>query len=273
MARPVRGVPGVLRGRGTKPRPGRQGIERRKTCRHGGPRARRAGLPRMWRHHQRSVPVQPELPVLPSLPDRRQGPGRPPPLEAAQVSAGGTATARSSTEECAGDASPSGRVLWFNEGLSRWVLWEAGSDAPPLPRAGSRTEAVAAPPAGAPPGNAMSTRGSMRSPYRIVPLVIAVIVVVLALWEATRPPATPPRPTSPPPRPSRASAFSRKATSPSFPVLSPTPVSCSAPKAYVKVVAVLVPGIQAPASWERCGASASDRRGGEPSECILPVKH
>ncbi len=37
--------------------------------------------------------------------------------------------------------------------------------------------------------DAMSTRAPMRSPYRLIPLVrIAVIIVAVALWEATRPP-------------------------------------------------------------------------------------
>ena len=59
--------------------------------------AKRAGMsvhgragqacPEVWRHGQGGLPVQPELPVLPGMPDGREGPGRPPPVEVVEVTA------------------------------------------------------------------------------------------------------------------------------------------------------------------------------------------
>jgi hypothetical protein len=120
----------------------------------------------------------------------------------------------------------------------------------------------------------MSTRASMRSPYRIVPLVIAVIIVVLALWEATRPPGHATKADIAAAEALKGQCLLKEGGKPSFPVLSPTPVSCSAPKAYAKVVAVLVPGH--PGSCPLGSAVVQVLQTGvvgEPSECILPVKH
>jgi len=168
--------------------------------------------------------------------------------------------------------SPSGRTLWFNEGLSRWVLWEPGSDAPPLPPSWEPDEpaAVAAPP----PDNAMSTRAPMRSPYRLIPLVIAVIIVALALWEATRPPGHATKADIAAAEALKGQCLVKEGGKPSFPLLSPTPVSCSEAKAYAKVVAVIVPGH--PGSCPLGSAVVQVLQTGvvgEPSECLLPVKH
>ena len=112
----------------------------------------------------------------------------------------------------------SGRISWFNDGLGRWVTWSPGADAPPLPpgwrgdRDGetvpggggpSRTakEAAKAQTAKAQtaPTDAMARRPSMRSPYRLAPLLIVLFIVAFAVWQATRPAAPrQPRLTLPP---------------------------------------------------------------------------
>ena len=109
-----------------------------------------SSLPAVWQHGQRGLSGQPEFPVLPRVPDRRQGPGRPAPVQAVEMSTG---QARGSGVDGSTDGEvvhrgvrwrrlQKGRVSWFNDGLGRWVAWSPGSDAPPLP------PGWAAPPAG-----------------------------------------------------------------------------------------------------------------------------
>jgi hypothetical protein len=176
-----------------------------------------------------------------------------------------------------------GRVSWFNDGLGRWVTWSPGADAPPLPPgwAGSRDgEAVAAPgivaPAGpqGPPTDAMSRRPSMRSPYRVVPLLVIVFIVGIALWQATRPAAHASRSDISAAEALKGDCLAQKGGTDKSPDYSPAPVSCTGRDAAVKVVAVLVPG---------SGQSASCPQGslvvqvlepnvvGEPSECVLAL--
>ncbi len=167
--------------------------------------------------------------------------------------------------------SSSGRTLWFNGGLSRWVLWEPGSDAPPLPPTWEADEPASV---AVPPANAMATRAPLRSPFRLVPLVIAVIIVALALWEATRPPSHASKADIAAAEALKGQCLVKEGGKPSFPVLSPTPVSCSEAKAYAKVVAVIVPGH--PGSCPSGSAVVQVLQTGavgEPSECLLPVKH
>ena len=193
------------------------------------------------------------------------------------MSAGGTPTSEVVHRGVRWRRSPSGRTLWFNEGLNRWVLWEPGSDAPPLPPSWERDEPVPDEPVltgGPPPPNAMATRAPMRSPYRIIPLVIAVIVVALALWQATRPPGHATKADIAAAEALKGQCLVKEGGKPSFPLLSPTPVSCSAAKAYAKVVAVIVPGH--PGSCPLGSAVVQVLQTGvvgEPSECLLPVEH
>jgi hypothetical protein len=195
----------------------------------------------------------------------------------------------------------SGRFSWFNDGLGRWVVWTPGSDAPPLPPeygpSGSDGEGTTeAPGAGAvsrtagpavardvagPAGSAgsggaadaMSSRKPMSSPYRLVPLLVAVFVVVIALWQATRPPARATQADIAAAQALKGQCLHRQDGARSAPVYSPTPVSCSSAGASVKVVAVLVPG--RPGSCPLSSAVVQVLQAGvvgEPSECILPIR-
>ena len=177
----------------------------------------------------------------------------------------------------------SGRISWFNDGLGRWVTWSAGADAPPLPPgwAGSRDgAAVEAPekvapasPAG-PPTDAMARRPSMRSPYRLVPLLVIVFIVAIALWQATRPAAHASTANIAAAEALKGDCLAQKGGTAKTPDYSPVPVSCTDRNAAAKVVAVLVPG---------AGQSVSCPQGslvvqvlepnvvGEPSECVLPL--
>jgi hypothetical protein len=119
----------------------------------------------------------------------------------------------------------------------------------------------------------MATRAPMRSPFRIIPLVIALCVVAIALWEATRPPGHATKADIAAAVALKGQCLVRTGGNSEFPVLSPTPVNCSDSKAFAKVVAVLVPGH--PGSCPLGSAVVQVLQTGvvgEPSECIIPVK-
>ncbi len=184
--------------------------------------------------------------------------------------------------------SQKGRVSWFNDGLGRWVAWSPGSDAPPLPPGwaappggglvgggvapGTFTVPEQAGPPGA-PADAMSTRPPMRSPYRLVPLVIVAFIVAIAVWQATRPARTASRADIAAAQALKGQCLARDGTG-SAPVYSPTPVNCAAPGALVRVVAVLVPGSVTQGSCPKSSVVVQVIEAnvkGEPSECILAV--
>jgi hypothetical protein len=113
----------------------------------------------------------------------------------------------------------------------------------------------------------------MRSPYRLVPILIAAFVVAVAFWQATRPPARARSADIAAAQALKGQCLVRKGGTASAPVLSGTPVSCGSASAAFRVVAVLVPG--------KPGACPSGSAvvqvlhadiAGEPSECIVPVK-
>ncbi|MGA3220577.1 MAG: hypothetical protein ABSE77_16085 [Acidimicrobiales bacterium] len=182
--------------------------------------------------------------------------------------------------------SASRRVSWFNEGMGRWVVWAPGSDAPPLPPDYAASgDAVAGAPVQTQPAetavgverrrpvDAMSGRKPMTSPYRLAPLLIAVLVIAIALWQATRPPAHATQADIAAAQALKGKCLRQQGGTRSAPVYSPTPITCQSAGASVRVVTVLVPG--------RAGTCPVDsavvqvlQAGvvGEPSECVLPVR-
>jgi hypothetical protein len=182
-------------------------------------------------------------------------------------------------------SASSERISWFNEGLGRWVVWAPRSDAPPLPPAYAatisgtgRADRAGSPARGgtadrrAPP-DAMSGRKPMTSPYRLVPLLIALFVVVLALWQATRPPSRATQADIAAAQALRGQCLQRQRGTKSAPVYSPVAVSCHSAGASVRVVSVLVPG--KPGSCPAGSAVVQVLQAGvsgEPSECVLPIR-
>ncbi len=70
-----------------------------------------------------------------------------------------------------------GRTRWFNEDVNQWVRYRPGDDAPPRPGGWDPT-----------PAQAISrSRPRWRSPYRLIPLVLLVFVVVVGAVQALRP--------------------------------------------------------------------------------------
>jgi hypothetical protein len=183
------------------------------------------------------------------------------------------------------DRSPKGRISWFNDGLGQWVWWSPGSDAPPLPPGwGSQPGGAAVegtvgareqvePPRA--PADAMSTRPPMRSPYRLVPLLLVAFIVAIAFWQATRPATSAGKADIAAAQALAGQCLARSGGTTSAPAYSPTPVSCSAPGASVRVVAVLVPGSGTNGSCPKRSAVVQvlePNVRGEPSECVLPLR-
>ncbi|MGH9107300.1 MAG: hypothetical protein ACRDZX_16040 [Acidimicrobiales bacterium] len=227
-------------------------------------------------------------------------------------------------------------MLWYNEGLRRWVVWSPGSDAPPLPggwaSAGTKAEpggaqrarassgeagaggvagtasagtasagtagagTAGAGTAGAPqargvgrplPSDAMTRRPSMRSPYRLVPIFMAVLIVAFAVYQATRPPSHATQQDIAAAEALKGKCLGRSGGTTANPTYSVTPVSCSGSSAAVKVVAVRLP--KKTVRLPKKGASRLPKKGascpsgsevaqlvepgvrGEPFECLVEV--
>ena len=171
--------------------------------------------------------------------------------------------------------------MWFNESLRRWVLWSPGSDAPPVPGAWAPDEAADKPgaepadKAGAEPADAMSRRPPMRSPYRLVPIVIGLLIVAAAVYQASRPPAKASRQDIAAAVALRGRCLARTGGTESAPRFSATPVTCTSRDAAVKVLSVF-----SPSKGDETGHCPSSglvalvvypTLRGEPFECLVPV--
>jgi hypothetical protein len=183
-----------------------------------------------------------------------------------------------------------GRLSWYNEGLRRWVLWEPGQDAPPLPpgwvpqassgrakggpsAAGGEASLFAGshpPGPGTPASDAMALRRPMTSPYRLVPVLIALVIVAVAIYQATRPPAPASRQDV---KAAEELAGKCLAAASGPGTYSPSPVSCAGAGAKVKVVAVVLPGGRGSCPKGTFVAQVA-KPGviGEPFECLQPLR-
>jgi hypothetical protein len=78
--------------------------------------------------------------------------------------------------------NPAGRLRWHDDDRDRWVLWKPGQDAPPRPPAWVSSEPE---PLGTPLRDRRA-RAGWRSPFRLVPIVLVVLVVIFGVVQATR---------------------------------------------------------------------------------------
>lgn len=251
------------------------------------------------------------------MPDRRQDPRRPAPVPPAQVSPGSSPPGRGGDEVVYRGVrwrrSTSGRIIWHNDGLRRWVGWEPGSDAPPLPEqwrvegagpatagepaagdggpaggaggpaggAGSVGRARVAAGAGGPsrkpgllgslPGDAMSRRPPMLSPYRLVPIIVAVLIVGAGVYQATRPPTRASAAEVAAAEALKGRCLARQGGTSGAPVYSTAPVGCGTSAAAVRVVAVRVQGAGRSVVCPRGSTVAQVLKAGvvgEPFECL-----
>jgi hypothetical protein len=128
-----------------------------------------------------------------------------------------------------------GRLRWRDDDGDRWVLWKPGQDAPPRPPAWSAgAEALGT------PLRDRRARAGWRSPYRIVPVVLVALVVVIGVVQAVR--------SGPPTATAAEKAAAEKllgrclvvdGTASGQPRYEAESVDCSSPRASVRVVKVL----------------------------------
>lgn len=121
------------------------------------------------------------------------------------------------------------------------------------------------------PDNAMAGRKSMTSPYRLVPILIVLAIVVIAVYQATRPPSHATRADIEAAQALDGRCLAREAGgSASY---SATPVNCDVNRAAVKVVAVVLAGKRA--SCPRGSLVAQVAKPGvvgEPFECLKTLR-
>jgi hypothetical protein len=184
--------------------------------------------------------------------------------------------------------SASGTLTWYNDGNRRWVRWYEGADAPPVPvqwaTAGPAQADAAAGPATAPiptPRTRVGARPaesgpvprpSLRSPYRLVPIAIAVFAVAIGAWEGFHPRHA----TTSDVSKARAligQCLARDGGSATAPRFHDAPISCASAGAAVKVVGVIVPGQSGSScpSGSEVLALVDPGVSGAPLECVVKV--
>ena len=189
----------------------------------------------------------------------RGAPGTAPGKGAAGAAAGGASRERAR----AGETDLRGTPAGSGAAPARNVASDQGADSPTQPKEhGGLLRYM--------PDNAMARRRSMASPYRWVPVLIVVAIVVLALYQATRSPAR-----ATPTEIAAAQALEGKclAREPGHPdTYSTVPVGCHVSSATVKVVAVVLTGKAS--SCPRGSLYAQVAKPGvvgEPFECLQPL--
>lgn len=120
--------------------------------------------------------------------------------------------------------SPEGSIRFYDPDGERWVDWAPGVDAPPRP-----------------PGwvSSRPARPGWRTPWRLVPLAVTVLVVIIALVQVLRPSSTAVKKEAAASAAMLGKCLSRNGTENGHPRYSPTPVPCSSPASAVKVVQVV----------------------------------
>lgn len=158
-----------------------------------------------------------------------------------------------------------GTVAWYNEGLGRWVRWRPGGDAPPVPPRWADE--------GLPPPPPRLARAKWRSPYRIVPVVLAVAVVGIGAYQALRSSGSAARNEAKATEALLGHCLARTGGTDARPTYGTTAVPCTSKDAAVRVVAVL-PGAATP---PRCPAGSTPLARPYPGvryphvECVRPV--
>ncbi|MBO0748077.1 MAG: hypothetical protein J2O47_06995, partial [Acidimicrobiaceae bacterium] len=102
---------------------------------------------------------------------------------------GGEKVARTTYRGVRWERNAAGRLRWHNDDDDRWVLWRPGQDAPPLPPGWARE----AEPLGTPLRDRRARKG-WRSPYRLAPVVLILVVTIIAIIQASQGNAPGPNP-------------------------------------------------------------------------------
>jgi hypothetical protein len=127
-----------------------------------------------------------------------------------------------------------GKVSFYDADGKRWVAWSAKGDNPPLPPGWSML--------GVP---TRVTRPGWRSRWRLVPIVLIVVAMVIAIIQSTHPSGNPVAKEAAAAQALLGKCLTQKGTANGQPVYSSTAVACDAHDAAVRVVQVLSTGPQA----------------------------
>jgi hypothetical protein len=117
-----------------------------------------------------------------------------------------------------------GRVSFYDAEGERWVPWRPGVDAPPRPPGWGNGEVV---------------RPRWRSGWRVVPIVLTVAVVAIAVDQALQPSSNNGATEAKASAALLGKCLSQSGTALGHAKYSSQPVSCSSPRAAMKVVDVL----------------------------------
>ncbi|MGH9122575.1 MAG: LppU/SCO3897 family protein [Acidimicrobiales bacterium] len=126
--------------------------------------------------------------------------------------------------------TPKGRITWYDDDQRQWRIWRPGGDAPPLPPDW-------APDAAGPPPRV--ARAGWTSPYRLVPLVLAVVVIILGIVVATSGSGAAKAAETKAAEALLGKCLPQNGTFQGHPRYGDTAVTCSSPAARVKIVQVL----------------------------------
>ncbi len=121
-----------------------------------------------------------------------------------------------------------GRLRFYDADGERWVTWAPGVDAPPLP-----------PEWGSPSRAAGLQRPPLLSRWRLIPIVLVVVVLVIAVVQALRPSGSQAHKEAKATAALLGKCLAQDGTSGGHPKYSATPVPCDAPNAAVRVVEVV----------------------------------
>ncbi len=121
-----------------------------------------------------------------------------------------------------------GGVSFYDGDSRRWVRWAPGVDAPPLP---PRWNVLGVP--------TRVERPGWRSRWRIIPLVLVAAAVLIAVAQALIPPANSVKKEAAASAALLGKCLAQNGTAEGHPKYSTKTVSCSSPKASVRVVKVL----------------------------------
>ena len=122
--------------------------------------------------------------------------------------------------------SADGSIRFYDPDGEKWVDWAPGIDAPPRPPGWESS-------GGRPP------RPGWRTPWRLVPLAVTVLVVVIALFQVLSPSSNAVKKEAVASAATLGKCLAQRGTENGHPRYAPDPVPCPSPSAAVKVVEVV----------------------------------
>jgi len=141
-------------------------------------------------------------------------------------SAPGSETAETTHRGVRWRREPDGRISFYDADGERWVVWARGVDAPPRPP-------------GWVPAGTRPARPAFLTPWRLIPLILVVVAVVIAVVQVVRPSGNQTTKEAAASKALLGKCLAQHGTSGGHPKYTSTTVPCDSSSASVKVVAVI----------------------------------